>query len=176
MLLDVSKHTFAQYALQGSGLNVACYLADELDTKLLTLLLYVKSAKFTTLHFLSRFIFECVGKAIKEKALTYFLILFISVAKQTTFPDDLYEYKLNLYNWAHDVRNKLHSIPLYALHLGTNSALQTFCSIYDECQGLRTEVCNDSVSSMFPAVNAAAQALGNNKNKECPNSLWSRVG
>ena len=51
MLLDVTRNAFPHYALQGSGLNVACSLADELDTKLLALLLYVKLAEFIDLPF-----------------------------------------------------------------------------------------------------------------------------
>ncbi|KAL9076042.1 MAG: hypothetical protein Q9157_003792 [Trypethelium eluteriae] len=127
MLLDISQNALPQYALQGSGLNVACSLADELDTKLLALLL---------------------------------------VTKQASFPDDLRGYKLQVYNWAHDVRNRLHFISLAALHAGNTGALEEFSSIYGECQSFRTVMCDDPASFMFPDVLVAVQGLAITKTTE----------
>ena len=85
---------------------------------------------------------------------------FVSVVKRTRFPDDYYEYKPELYNLADHFRNKLHSIPVYALHAGMTPALQTFSAIYDECQAFRREICSHPLSSACPDIRLAVQALG----------------
>ena len=153
MLLGIGQNAFPRYALRKSSLNMACSLADELDTKLLILLLCVQTAWLSCSAFALALALKCV-------VTNWVNFCSNSVTKQARLPDDLYEYKQRLYNWAHHVRNQLHSIPFHALQAGMTTALQAFSSVYGECQTLRREASNDAVSFICPRIKSAVQDLG----------------